>query len=78
LASQRPFCSLCEFLPLALSLATVVAGGRREEFRYGDRVAERISAGNRVTLVGGAAHFSLTASNLQSGDNGLNLNFDTA
>jgi hypothetical protein len=33
---------------------------------------------NRVTLVGGAAHFSQSASTLHSRDTGLTLNFGNA
>jgi len=33
---------------------------------------------NRITLVGGAEHFSQSASTLQSGDAGLTLNFGNA
>jgi len=40
LASQRPFCSFCKFLPLALRLATLVAGRRLEQDGCRDRVTE--------------------------------------
>jgi hypothetical protein len=46
-ASQRPFCSLCEFLPLAIRLATFVAGVQGEENGCGDRVSEWMSAGQQ-------------------------------
>jgi hypothetical protein len=40
----------CEFLPWALLLAIIVAGMRREEKGYGDRVTEWVSAGPQSIL----------------------------
>jgi len=49
-ASQRPFRQICEFLPRALRLATVVVGVRVEEEGFGVRVTEWISAGQQSDL----------------------------
>ena len=43
-------CAYCEFLPLSLRLATVVAGVRREEEGYGDRATEWLTVGQQSNL----------------------------
>jgi len=49
-ASQRPFYSICGFMPSAHRLANVVAGVRLEVEGCGDRVTEWISPGQHSNL----------------------------
>ena len=74
-ASQRPFCSLCEFLLWVRRLATFAAGVQREEVRAGIVWHNECRLANKVTYVCGAADFSQSASTLHSGDTGLTSNF---
>jgi hypothetical protein len=51
LASQHPFCSLCEFLPWALHLATFVAGVQHKEDGCVDHVTVWMLADQQSNLV---------------------------
>jgi len=69
-ASQCLFCTLVEFLPWVLHLATSAA--------CGDHITEQMLAVQQSNLVCGVAHFSQSASTLQSRDTSLSLNFCNA
>jgi len=77
-ASQLRFCSICEFLPWAVGLATPVAGICRQEEGCGNPVMNGNLLANRAIYICGTSHIIQSASTLNSSDTGLTLNFCNA